>query len=258
VKGDFEVSLNFEILKEPEPADSGRYGTALTVLVNLQKPQWTAAGCYRGAKADENTQFSVWTAQEGNTRDRQFPTRAKTGRIRLVRTGSRIAFCVAEGAGKDYRLLEETAFSDEEVDRIRITACTGGPRAEIDVRITDLRIRTGSRVDRSAVRQAGSAWEFLGVAELFCLGLLVLGLIALGVWLVRRRGRLAEPLAGSSGSATAPVSFSCSTCGKNLKARSALAGKKVRCPQCRKAALVPESPTIAMGGLSSHAGEVPE
>ena len=34
------------------------------------------------------------------------------------------------------------------------------------------------------------------------------------------------------------ISFSC-TCGKNLKAKAELAGKKVKCSQCGKAVLVP-------------------
>jgi DNA-directed RNA polymerase subunit RPC12/RpoP len=38
---------------------------------------------------------------------------------------------------------------------------------------------------------------------------------------------------------TPPVAFSCSECGKNLKARASLIDKKVRCPQCGHAVRVP-------------------
>jgi hypothetical protein len=40
-----------------------------------------------------------------------------------------------------------------------------------------------------------------------------------------------------------PVCFPCSACGKNLKARTALVGKKVKCPKCSKSTLVPEPPS---------------
>jgi DNA-directed RNA polymerase subunit RPC12/RpoP len=45
----------------------------------------------------------------------------------------------------------------------------------------------------------------------------------------------------------APVSFSCSACGKGLRATAELAGKKVKCTQCGEAALVPE-PTPTQSG----------
>lgn len=57
--------------------------------------------------------------------------------------------------------------------------------------------------------------------------------IAFVLWLYRRRFRVAE------GSLT--VSFQCSDCGKNLKAKPAFAGKRLRCPHCRAAVLVPPS-----------------
>jgi hypothetical protein len=40
-------------------------------------------------------------------------------------------------------------------------------------------------------------------------------------------------------SVSAPISFLCSGCGKGLKARPPLAGKKVKCPGCAKNVLVP-------------------
>lgn len=39
------------------------------------------------------------------------------------------------------------------------------------------------------------------------------------------------------------ISFSCSECGKSLKARGAFAGKKIRCPRCSKPMLVPGAST---------------
>jgi hypothetical protein len=38
---------------------------------------------------------------------------------------------------------------------------------------------------------------------------------------------------------SASVSIACSACGRKLKVRAELAGKKVKCPQCREALVVP-------------------
>jgi hypothetical protein len=35
------------------------------------------------------------------------------------------------------------------------------------------------------------------------------------------------------------ISFSCAACGKKLKARAALAGKKIKCPGCDKPVRIP-------------------
>jgi serine/threonine-protein kinase len=246
VKGDFEVSLNFEILKEPEPPDAGIYGTALTVLVNLRKAQWTATGCYRGVAANDRSHFAVWTtsgdenARDGNTRPDRYPTKAKTGRLRLVRTGSRVSWSVAEGAGTDFKLLKEDRLGGEEVDVIRITGATGGSGAELDARITDLRIKTGSGVDSATTGQWAETKGELPVAQLLGLGLLLLLLLGLGLWLYQRRRRRAQAQPAAPATAPPSVAFQCSTCGKNLKARADLVGKKVRCTQCGSAAVVKE------------------
>jgi hypothetical protein len=272
LKGDFEISLNFEILEEPEQADAGQFGTALTVIVNLQQQQWTAAGCYRGVAAAQGTQFRVWTTlgepvafqqvmvfrdgkvhaqpappviRESGTRDRKFPTQAKTGRIRLARTGSKVAFWVAEGANADFKLLEESPFRDADVDRIRISGCTGGPQAAFDARITDLRIKTGSlvMVPAEAPQQgleAPRSWLWL-VALLTGAGVtLALAILLLARYRRRKTALAAVANTPADAAVATRVAFRCSACGRNLKARSELAGKKVKCPHCGQPALVPE------------------
>src|SRR5690242_10486486 len=44
------------------------------------------------------------------------------------------------------------------------------------------------------------------------------------------------------------VAFACPQCGKSLKAKDELAGKKARCPQCGRAVPIPSARTLAAAG----------
>jgi ribosomal protein S27E len=69
----------------------------------------------------------------------------------------------------------------------------------------------------------------------------------LGLWLLARRNRRSreEPLPPPAPESKAKreqsefLSAKCSECNKTLKTKADLAGKKVRCPGCGKAVLVP-------------------
>lgn len=64
----------------------------------------------------------------------------------------------------------------------------------------------------------------------------------LGLWRVRYSRRTANnPTTTSARGDHGFVGLSCSNCGKHLKAKAELAGKKVKCPQCGKTALVPDA-----------------
>jgi hypothetical protein len=93
--------------------------------------------------------------------------------------------------------------------------------------------------EQAAQARTGRGW----VAGVVLLGLVVT--LSLAVWLYVRQGRRAAeaPVPASvpvqqARTEAAPVVFTCPGCGKGLKARAALAGKKVKCPRCGTAALV--------------------
>jgi WD40 repeat protein len=77
-----------------------------------------------------------------------------------------------------------------------------------------------------------------GAVGLLGLGLACLVSLALALRLSLRRLH-AGPVA--AGPPSGFLSFPCPACGKNLKARAELAGKRVKCPQCAKPAHVPEN-----------------
>jgi hypothetical protein len=63
VKGDFEITIGFEILKEPEPADAGESGTRLSLGVFQDTPKPNVATISRSTVAKTGRKvFVAWTS----------------------------------------------------------------------------------------------------------------------------------------------------------------------------------------------------
>jgi serine/threonine protein kinase/DNA-directed RNA polymerase subunit RPC12/RpoP len=251
IQGDFEITMSFEIFKEPGPENTG-LGTGVFLAVDLNTPTSNRASLTRGVVRD-GKRFTTWVERSKESSGKpqmelnSFPTLAKSGRLRLVRVGSLLSHYVAEESSPDFTLLQQNLFGAEDVINVRLGGQTGGSQSSLDARITDLRICTGSLPGNSGtLSTARNSW--LLAAESLGLGTMIALLSGLGVWLYsRQHRRAAAPLASVAASDTpkqsatdsAPVSFECSTCGKRLRAAAKLVGKKVKCPQCGAAALIP-------------------
>ncbi len=151
VTGDFEITVNFEILKEPDPADA-KFISRISLGVWLDTPEKNEASVSRRMDAKGVTQFTTVLSMAkyapGNApKPRGLPTPAKTGRLRLVRTGSTLASYVSEGPDAFLLFLKEYAFGADPLKTVYIMTSTGGPKAELDVRVTDLRIRADALPD---------------------------------------------------------------------------------------------------------------
>jgi hypothetical protein len=141
-------------------------------------------------------------------------------------------------------VFEQPAFGDADLKSIRIVASTSGPLSSLDVRVTDLRIRaewlpnTPTGTDTGATTAQPSEGKSRMLAVEIVGGLLLLSLVCvLGVFLLlrQRRGPVEEPTQIKP----APLSFPCPRCGKALRAKAELAGRKVKCWQCAAAVQVP-------------------
>jgi len=103
--------------------------------------------------------------------------------------------------------------------------------------------------------QQGPKRDWLMTALLLGASMLVLFGAVAGVQVLRRRRRpAAPPPAANPPAESNPVSTAiaarCAGCGKKLKVRRELAGKKVKCPECGKAVLVPAAKASAADGDS--------
>jgi serine/threonine protein kinase len=94
--------------------------------------------------------------------------------------------------------------------------------------------------------------RWLTAAGLLGLGLAFVLSITFAVWLSLQRPAVTPP-APAAPTAPVPISFACSGCGKALKGKPELAGKKVKCPQCGKPTAVPEAPTVVAPAAAPRA-----
>jgi hypothetical protein len=253
VRGDFEITVNFEILQESVPKDGGGFGTRLSLMIGVDRPNESVVKLSRGLAPTGASQFIVWSslwdsdADKAQVRGQAIPTAAKTGRLRLVRAGPVLSSYVAGGPGEEFALLEQQPLGREDLKNISIVGGTSSGGASLDARVTDLLVRAESLPNMpTAAAPTGGGKPWLTAAVL--LGVVLI--LALGVWLYLRQSRpprltpAAAPVEGGQArpeAAPPSVSFPCPGCGKDLRARPELAGRRVKCPGCRQAVVVPNA-----------------
>ena len=125
-------------------------------------------------------------------------------------------------------------------------------RAEVQ-RLQMLQTRDGVRWQVVPGAPPGTQEPAKSGSKLWLLSILALGLVTsyLAFWFYVRHTRKRETGAAPSRAAAIPTAaapsptpllFACTACGKRLRVRAALAGKKVKCPQCNEAVPVPADP----------------
>ena len=270
LKGDFEITVRFEILKEPSPSFPAANVTSLKLLVvPLEKPEpgvWFKSTQNRAAVARESAgrgnpggfsaALAKWNPnvpkENGNERFDKVETstykfviaKAKTGRLRLVRTGADLFFYRGE-ADSDFVILDTQPFGTKDLKDVRVLASTGVPKAELDVRVSDLRIRADSFVKhvapalpppaQAAQTEPTSTWLVLLLVIGVGAVVLVFAVVA-GVILLRNQR---PDVATTSASAAEYVTLACPKCAKKLKTRADSAGRKLKCPGCGTAIQIP-------------------
>jgi hypothetical protein len=189
ITGDFEITIGFEILAEPEPGNT-ETGTRLTLGIALDTPQKNLATLSRAVQRDGPMFFawiSLWDAATNKPRNRGRGTRtsARTGRLRMVRTAADLLYYASAGADEEFTLLQKYPFPSQRLQHVSIVANSGGPQASLDARVSDLRIRAESISAAPALSPI--ALSPGPVPVVLTLGLLITLAFAFGVWLCLRR-----------------------------------------------------------------------
>jgi hypothetical protein len=158
VKGDFEITVRYEILQEPNPEDAGTQ-TRVSLSAVLDENKLYMATLSRRVSRQGRQFFTFlsledYPAVKDQALGQLFPATATTGRLRLARTGEMIAYHAAEGDG-EFKLLDSYRMGREDLQDVRLVAQTGGPRAAIDVRFTDFHVRA----DSLNVSVPGESWD---------------------------------------------------------------------------------------------------
>jgi hypothetical protein len=196
IKGNFEITVRYEILREPAAEDSPRQ-TRFTVYVPIVgkgpagPSRVTFSRRVRTAGGDEYFPWLLLPDEKSGKplpQENHFPAPGRSGRLRLIRTGSKVSYWVAEGVDKEFQRLEEFAFSSEDVKNVGLYAASGGPKVVFDVRVLDLHVRAESLSDLPPTvdKPRGRA----------ALVMILFGVLAatlfLGVWWYARRRHIAS------------------------------------------------------------------
>ncbi len=265
--GDFAISLAYELLTVGKPLP--RYGAGVSMRVWFQTPAFSSAMLSRNNSSYHNPQEQAFAAfkilKDPDGQEKYLDTvvekaHRSRGKLRMVRTGSRLQYFVAE-EGQDFRLIQSVEIGTADVREARVFCTTGYTPIALDVRWTELDIRA-ERIDgqgqtpaleplsseQSSRQSRPKKWL---IALALCVGTF-LSFAALGWWFLARRSRRAAKERISATIADRPevtpsaapvLSFACSACGKRLKVKAELSGKKVKCPQCGHVAVVPAADT---------------
>jgi predicted RNA-binding Zn-ribbon protein involved in translation (DUF1610 family) len=261
LKGDFEITVGFEVLSEETGFERAERKTGLSLEVIPQpqgevdldlwiKPNQNSTRLFRNL-GKTTTMFvadvGVWdgNAGRGEVKPLAFlPTNTRAGRLRLARTGAELSYLVSSGSESAFVIFHQEQFGSVDVKQVRVVATTGGPSAAFTARIKDVRIRAQAFTRMPTATLPQKAWW-----KLLALAVISLLVLTLGVWVyLRQRRKRKKPIPASvegkhaiPAEAPLAVSFPCPGCGKALKARAELVGKKVKCRHCGKVVPVPQT-----------------
>ena len=275
IKGDFEITASYEILKADQPTEG--YGVGVSLFVAIEPEALDAVSLARrvGVKGSVNFLSDRMTPTDAKVVHviKTRASKAAAGKLRIQRTGSAARFFIADGDNADFVPIYqdakaktiEAAFDTGDIRYFQIGGDAGDSEAALDLRLLDLVVFADelpglierpnananakkeepawmkkareSQAGTPAAASGTSVWLMAVLGSGAGLALLVgLGIGAF-VWLRRRSRAVSAKKPDPRQSATA--SFVCSHCGVKLKAKAEAVGKKLRCSGCRKPVLVP-------------------
>jgi hypothetical protein len=257
IRGDFDIALSYEVLGVASPPPSLGAGPHLRVVFESPTRLDALAHRLRTPRSDTAESYRVVNDARGQEQFlRRGGTAAKEarGKLRIVRLGTRVQYFAADGEG-EYKDIGSEELGAEDVKLVRAFASSGWKPVFTDLRLIDLTIDADSFPDGVAANLPADSPELTAappagiegqrwVVVVAVLGLLLtLGFaVGLGVWLYQRHRAALQPqpaAIAANTSAAGVVAFPCPECGKGLRAKSELAGRKVKCTQCACAVVVP-------------------
>ena len=262
LEGDFEITAGYEGLAI-DPLPGGQpVGVALNLVVKPDYQKFAKLGRFLHANAGHAYLAESFLKNEPLEMPlRMAATEAKSGQLRVIRSGAKLHFLVADEPPNPFRVIHQADFTAEPLEIVRLGVNNNGSPAGIDVRLIDLKIRYGAIPAASSDVRPGDikpppieppvptpaatpanvpGWM---MALVIGAGMTVLIVIGVAGWLVLSRRQTAGETAETAEALAeepAPMTIvACPECGKKLKVKPALAGKKVKCTKCGHAVPVP-------------------
>ncbi len=241
--GDFEITASYELLSAQRPATGSGLAVALNLAVH-NPYKFTKLG--RFVRPNEGNVYLAERHFRGPPPDTKWetePTEARRGQLRVDRKGSTLRYFAADEPGNAFRQIYQADFGVDDIEVVRFIVNNNDSPAAVDARLVDLRIRSGfssGPSDGSAGNRPTAASRWLMAALLIILGMVA---VVLGSWLYWRQGP--GSFSGTSPDQQGPavtteaLTLRCPGCGKTLRVKASLAGKKVQCPQCGETVSLP-------------------
>ncbi len=206
VKGDFEITLSFENLKGPAQSTAQNRDARMSLGASLDMAGNNEGAVTQIMNGRGGIQYSTYLSVNneekvnGKRLGEYLPPEAKVERLRLVRAGAELFCYGTQGEITDFTFLVKHPFRDFDLKNVYFAARSGGPKSEIDVRVTELRIRadfvrkgqTRSSLNNFSPRARGRNVVWV-LAFLF-----VLTVVIAGLWVFVRRRRKKELTADTS------------------------------------------------------------
>jgi serine/threonine protein kinase len=281
IHGDFDIDLGYELLAIGEPIPVGGAGVQMRLLFDPSDPsspmesvmrlrspfQGQPAPLYGRVGHDGDIfagiRISIMANGINETGyDQAVRVRAQgmKGRLRLTRTGTCLDYLAADDGQPNFLLRsEEVGAADAQT--LRLFGFSGWGPVAVDVRLTDLVLDADAlpdlapgRMNVGEVLPGRLNWSKAWLSAALVVGLLLSLPLGVGLCLWARRRRAAATVPAPPGVAARPGSFPCPGCGTTLRARADLAGKRVKCPRCARAVLVP---VTGAGKTDLHVQEGP-
>lgn len=184
IAGDFEITVGYEILSSDEPYSG--MGAGVKVWGKTSSKEFRAMTLAHVIRPQEGCGFVAIFARDGDEgrvfETKSLTTDAKTGRLRLARTGSELSFLVAEGESETFDELQRATIGPDDVVALRITANTGDVACAVTIRFLDLRIRAEDLPERQ-----GGSTGFWGRYVVGFVLLQVAGVSGFLLWRHQRR-----------------------------------------------------------------------
>jgi hypothetical protein len=187
VKGDFEITMDFEFLDVEKPTGAN---AGVSIYLTLVSPTQDAVSIGRYVRPNGE---SICNAHRATTIDGKRQHRSEAviadalfGKLRLVRTGTTLSYRLAEADGDEFREIHQIEVGVNDVEMVRFAAEKGKSPSVVDVRINAISIRTGGN---AAARPAPRPrWPFV-VAAAIGAGIVVIGVAICVIWFWPRESK---------------------------------------------------------------------
>lgn len=181
LRGDFEITASYELLKADVPVKG--YGTGARLWMKLDAASVDVISLGRVVRPKNGDVFVAYRVSKGSngkqlTQTRSSPAHSKKGKLRLARRGPTLAFLISDGENAEFVELYHLEVGTKDIEQVQLTATTGGEPVTVDLRFANISIRAHKLPTEPAT--ASRTWWLWWVA--CAIGVTILGTAGVLIW----------------------------------------------------------------------------